>query len=161
MTKVYQDESTNGYFVLHRSNPGLCGKGIHKPSTINTFVFNQGEPQQVYIDEVAFTIPSQCILPLVSNQHFVFEKPETLSAWQFNREFYCIVDHDAELGCAGFFFFGIQHPMFIKLDAEHAQDIVYLEHIFSKELMRCDYFQGEMLRALLKRLLISGTRIAK
>src|SRR3546814_12846688 len=80
-------------------------------------------------------MPARCILPLVSNQHFVFERPESLTAWQFNRDFYCILDHDAEVGCVGFLFYGIKHPMFIKLDKEAADDMSHLEKVFSNELL--------------------------
>lgn len=139
------------------------GNGLSKPSPypINTFVYNKGEEQQVIIDEIAYTMPSRCILPLVSNQHFIFEDPETLTAWQFNREFYCIVDHDAEVGCVGFLFYGIRHPMFIKLCEEEVEELCHLEKVFTSELMLKDNFQGEMLRTLLKRVIIKTTRIAK
>ena len=39
------------------------------------------------------------------NQSFSFEAMEDLVAWQFNREFYCIVDHDAEVSCVGLLFY--------------------------------------------------------
>jgi AraC-like DNA-binding protein len=106
-------------------------------------------------------MPARCILPLVSNQHFVFKRPETLTAWQFNREFYCIVDHDAEVGCVGFLFYGIRHPMFITLNEEESEEMNHLEKVFSNELLLKDNFQGEMLRTLLKRVIIKTTRIAK
>src|SRR5690606_22964667 len=60
-----------------------------------------------------------------------------------------------------FLFYGIHHPMFIRLDAEEARDMTYTENVFSRELMLRDNFQGEMLRTLLKRVIIKTTRIAK
>src|SRR3546814_230845 len=106
-------------------------------------------------------MPAASILPLVSNQRFVFERPEALVSWQFNRSFYCIVDHDAEVGCVGFLFYGIQHPMFISLDPEDVSDLDDLEKVISDELTVHDNFQGEMLRTLLKRIIIKVTRKAK
>jgi AraC-like DNA-binding protein len=148
---------------MHSGNKLFTGQGLNKPSPfpINTFVYNKGAAQQVIIDEIAYKMPETSILPLVSNQHFVFEHPETLTAWQFNREFYCIVDHDAEVGCVGFLFYGIRHPMFIILDEEDAEEMCYLEKVFSNEMMLTDNFQGEMLRTLLKRVIIKTTRMAK
>jgi hypothetical protein len=50
------------------------------------------------------------------NQSFRFDRPEAVIAWQFNREFYCIVDHDKEVSCVGFLFYGTSETMFIALD---------------------------------------------
>ncbi|SEA47236.1 AraC-type DNA-binding protein [Arachidicoccus rhizosphaerae] len=163
MRREYIEDKTAAKFVMLSQEPSLKGKGMQggQPEPINTFVFNQGRAQIVMIDEVAYTMPPNCILPLVGGQHFVFEHPETLTAWQFNREFYCIVDHDAEVGCVGFLFYGIQHPMFITLSKEELAEISHLKKVFAEELLLSDHFQGEMLRTLLKRVIIQTTRIAK
>lgn len=163
MISEYSENTTAARFVMHSSNKLFSGKGLGNPSSypINTFIYNKEEAQQVIIDEIAYTMPPRCILPLVSNQHFVFQHPENLTAWQFNREFYCIIDHDTEVGCVGFLFYGIKHPMFIMLNEEEAEEISYLEKMFSNEMLMRDNFQGEMLRTLLKRIIIKTTRIAK
>src|SRR3546814_802668 len=163
MIREFSESQTSGRFVMHSNNRSFSGKGLSCPSpeAINTFVYNKGDSQEVVIDEISYVMPARCILPLVSNQHFVFERPESLTAWQFNRDFYCILDHDAEVGCVGFLFYGIKHPMFIKLDKEAADDMSHLEKVFSNELLLKDNFQGEMLRTLLKRVIIKTTRIAK
>lgn len=164
MVREYEDRSTLGRFIMHINNEQLQGAGLrHAVSVIplNTFVYNKCEAQQVTIDEISYTMPAGSILPLVSNQHFTFERPEQLLAWQFNREFYCIVDHDAEVGCVGFLFYGLQHPMFIVLGEPERESMLQLEKIFSEEWLSRDNFQGEMLRTLLKHLIIKTTRIAK
>lgn len=163
MIREYNENATAARFVMHSYNKLFSGKGLSSPTPhpINTFIYNKGEAQEVVIDEIAYTMPARCILPLVSNQHFVFKRPETLTAWQFNREFYCIVDHDAEVGCVGFLFYGIRHPMFITLNEEESEEMNHLEKVFSNELLLKDNFQGEMLRTLLKRVIIKTTRIAK
>src|SRR5690606_41961172 len=56
---------------------------------------------------------------------------------------------------------GIHHPMVMQLDAEEVNAAAYLEPAFSRELVVRDQLQGEMLRSLLKRLIIKATRIAK
>ncbi|MCS3556909.1 MULTISPECIES: helix-turn-helix domain-containing protein [unclassified Sphingobacterium] len=163
MIREYNDNATAARFVMHSDNKLFSGMGLRNPAPypINTFIYNKGEAQEVIIDEITYTIPARCILPLVSNQHFVFKHPETLTAWQFNREFYCIVDHDTEVGCVGFLFYGIRHPMFITLNEEESEEMNHLEKVFANELMLKDNFQGEMLRTLLKRVIIKTTRIAK
>ncbi|QHS58364.1 AraC family transcriptional regulator [Chitinophaga agri] len=163
MIREYNENGTSARLIMHCGNKFFSGNGLNKPAPypINTFVYNKGPAQQVVIDEVTYTMPAGSILPLVSSQHFVFEHPETLSAWQFNREFYCIVDYDSEVGCVGFLFYGIQHPMFIRLDEEEIEEMSHLEKVFTNEMMLKDNYQGEMLRTLLKRVIIKTTRIAK
>lgn len=163
MIREYEEKSTLGLFIMHINNEELKGAGLgnSSPVPINTFVFNKGEAQRVVIDDISYRMPTGSILPLVSNQYFSFERPDELVAWQFNREFYCIVDHDAEVGCVGFLFYGIHHPMFITLNPPEIEAMFQLEKIFSDEWKSKDSFQGEMLRTLLKHLIIKITRIAK
>lgn len=162
MVNEYEEKSTLARFTMHVNNLHFKGAGLHQPTVpINTFVCNKGKKQQVTIDGLSYVMPEDSILPLVSAQHFVFEKPQNLVAWQFNREFYCIVDHDTEVGCVGFLFYGIRHPMFIKLNQTEKREIQYLEKMFLAECRSKDNFQGEMLRTLLKHLIIKTTRTAK
>ena len=163
MIREYKNNSTLARFIMHLNNEQLKGEGLRNlsPKPINTFVYNKGEAQYVTIDEIIYTMPATSILPLVSNQHFSFEHPDALVAWQFNREFYCIVDHDAEVGCVGFLFYGIHHPMFIELNGLENENMLQLEKLFTDEWQSRDNFQGEMLRTLLKQLIIKTTRMAK
>lgn len=163
MQLEFTDRSTLGRFIMRVNDHSLKGEGIMngQKSTINTFVINKGCEQQVLIDEIAYTMPAQSVLPLVANQHFTFEKPELLLAWQFNREFYCIMDHDAEVSCVGFIFYGINHPMFIPLSSQEMQSLTTIEQLFLEDMQLKDRMQGEMLRTLLKRAIINVTRIAR
>lgn len=159
----FEDQVTRGRFTVTIHENVLGGSGLlnSKPETTNTIVYNTGEDQSVMIDEIEYTFPTNAILPLVANQHFRFQAPEKLVAWQFNREFYCIADHDAEVGCVGFLFYGIVHPLFIQLSPEQTAGVATIEQLFIEDMNVKDNMQGEMLRTLLKRLIIKITRIAK
>ncbi len=163
MQLEFTDKSTLGRFMVRVNDHSLKGEGTinGQKSTINTFVINKGCEQQVTIDEIVYTMPTHSVLPLVANQHFTFEKPELLLAWQFNREFYCIMDHDAEVSCVGFIFYGIKHPMFIPLTPQEMQSLTNIEQLFLEDMELKDSMQGEMLRTLLKRAIINVTRIAR
>lgn len=126
-----------------------------------TIAYNRGEAQNVVVDEVTYPFPANSILPLVVNQSFQFEKPEQIVAWQFNREFYCIIDHDQEVSCVGFLFYGWNRTFFLPLDATHQTKIELLIQIFIDEFETVDNIQSEMLLMLLKRLIIIITRLAK
>ncbi|GAB3364391.1 helix-turn-helix domain-containing protein [Arachidicoccus ginsenosidivorans] len=164
MNFEFINKATGGLFRMVVESDALKGAGILSPekSTINTFVINRTpDAQQVRIDEMAYTMPGYSLLPLVANQHFEFERPQQMIAWQFNREFYCIVDHDAEVGCVGFLFYGIHHPLFILLGEEDLRNISIIEQLCIADMQQRDRMQGEMLRTLLKRLIINSTRMAK
>jgi len=161
MKLSFEEGNSNGKFRLRKEDTSLRGDGIVKAGTLSTIVFNCCAEQMVIIDEVSYVFPKDCILALVANQHFVFERPQELIAWQFNRDFYCIADHDAEVGCVGFLFYGIRNPLFIKLSQQEIDNICLIETLCIEDMGVKDRMQGEMLRTLLKRLIISVTRIAK
>jgi AraC-like DNA-binding protein len=84
-----------------------------------------------------------------------------LTAVIFNREFYCIRDHDAEVSCQGFLFFGSSLPPVITLNEKEIKSFESLFYILKEEFETKDLIQGEMLRSILKRLLIKATRLIK
>ena len=161
MQLLFEEQGTSGLFRMRQGDTSLKGEGIRQGGTVNTIVFNRHADQTVMIDEVPYCFPKDSILPLVANQHFTFEHPQDLLAWQFNRDFYCIADHDAEVGCVGFLFYGLHHPFFIRLVDTELDQINSLEEMCIAEMDIRDRMQGEMLRILLKRLIISLTRLAK
>jgi len=159
----FEDKATRGMFSISVGDPAFRGRGIldRGKETINTIVYNTAGPQEAVIDNIKYMMPGNCVVPLMANQHFVFHQPENLVAWQFNRDFYCIADHDAEVGCVGFLFYGIEHPLFIPLSDEDRRSISILETQCLEEMGIADKMQGEMLRTVLKRLIIKVTRLAK
>ena len=163
MKHLFEDSNTGGRFSLLINDRSLKGAGIlnEKKETTNTIVFNVGPAQTVTIDQVPYAFPANSALALVAHHHFIFEQPENLVAWQFNREFYCIVDHDAEVGCAGFLFYGIHHPMILQLTADERKVITLLKNLCVEDMVVKDTMQGEMLRTVLKRLIINITRVAR
>ena len=163
MKMHYRENHSQGMFEIIVNDARLRGTGILNGgnATINTIVYNPGVEQTVTIDNIPYTMPEKCIVPLVANQYFKFEQPENLIAWQFNREFYCIADHDAEVGCVGFLFYGIHHPLFIHLSVEDQDSIAVIQNLCTEDMEIKDRMQGEMLRTLLKRLIIRLTRMAK
>jgi AraC-like DNA-binding protein len=125
-----------------------------------TIAWNRGERQTVTIDGIPYDLMPHTILPLMFNQSFYFERPSDIVAWQFNREFYCIVDHDSEVSCVGFLF-GMNDHIFIDLDEETRRRLQILLDIFIEELKTNDDIQNDMLVMLLKRLITMVTRLAR
>ena len=137
------------------------GNQLINPTRYYTIVWNRGASQSVIIDEVKYEIGQNVVLPIMMNQTFVFERPQDLVAWQFNREFYCVVDHDAEVGCVGFVFYGPSQTMFVNLEEEDVDRMQRLLTVFEEEFDNEEDIKGGMLRMLLVRLIINITRLAK
>lgn len=129
--------------------------------SFHTIAWNRGKKQIITIDEVQYHFNENAVLPIMLNQSFKFENPQDIVAWQFNREFYCIANHDAEVGCVGFIFFGPSPTMFVSLDAEQQKKMKSLFDLFEEEYNSDEDIKGEMLRMLLVRLIINVTRLAK
>ncbi len=79
----------------------------------------------------------------------------------FNREFYCIRDHDHEVSCNGFLFLGSSTPAMVELTPKEQDSFELLFRFFEEEFETKDHIQGEMLMVLLKRLLIKSVRLLK
>ncbi len=152
-----------GKLILIKGNADLNQNFYDQKSGFNThtIAWNTGPDQVVTIDEVQYLFKSNSILPIMHNQSFSFEQAESIIAWQFNREFYCIVNHDAEVGCVGFIFFGPSPTMFVELDEEQQAKMRKLLELFEEEYNSDEEIKGEMLRMLLVRLIIQITRLAK
>ena len=162
MLYSYQDPKTAGVLNLLCQEPQFerhFFQESQKP--LLTIAWNIGPEQSIRIDDLTYIVPQQSVLPLMISQSFFFEHPETIVAWQFDREFYCIVDHDREVSCVGFLFYGATVPMFLHLDAQEQRKFEALLMVFDDEFATHDTIQGEMLRMLLKRLIIKLTRLAK
>lgn len=84
-----------------------------------------------------------------------------LISFVFNKEFFCIQTHDEQVSCNGFLFFGSSQPQLVKLCEKEQKHFSMMLYMFEEDFGIKDHLQGEMLRSLLKRLLILSTRMVK
>lgn len=126
-----------------------------------TLVFNTGSDTELELDGIRYVFPSGAFVPIMFSQRFRFLDAQGLVMWQFNREFYCIVNHDHEVGCAGFLFYGSWGPMILLAPPAMQRKCALLVEVFKEEFDNNDTIQGGMLRMLLVRLIILLTRLAK
>lgn len=127
----------------------------------HTIAWNRGSTQKIKIDEIIYDFAANTILPIMLNQSFSFECMDDIVLVQFNREFYCIVNHDAEVSCVGFLFFGPTPVMFISLDEQETEKTGRLLDLIREEIQFSDSTQAPMLRMLLVQYIISLTRLSK
>lgn len=162
MLYAYHEPKTGGVLNLIRKEPAFDRQFFRdRCERLLTIAWNTGDDQTITIDGLEYAFPKQTVLPLMVNQSFSFTNPERIVAWQFDRAFYCIVDHDKEVSCVGFLFYGAKDPLFLQLDATEQRKFDALLMVFDDEFSTKDTIQGEMLRMLLKRLIIKLTRLAK
>src|SRR5579859_4555789 len=157
-----REEKTDGELLLFKEETGFDRLFFSKDrfNKYFTIAWNTAENQTVTIDGTEYEFPANSLLTLLFNQSFSFENSASIIAWQFNREFYCIIDHDSEVGCVGFLFSSTDH-LFVKLDDKAQQKLKLLSDIFVEEFKTSDQIQHEVLLALLKRLIIYVTRLTK
>ncbi len=86
---------------------------------------------------------------------------KTVTCVQFNREFYCVEYHDAEVSCNGLLFNAATQPPVIDIPQGDRDALGMLLQMFAREFRNEDRLQLEMLRVLLKRLIITCARLVK
>ncbi|PAC32796.1 helix-turn-helix domain-containing protein [Flectobacillus sp. BAB-3569] len=79
----------------------------------------------------------------------------------FNRDFYCIEIHDQEVACDGILYNNVFEVPFIELDENQSVDIQNIIANIKSEMESHDASTEEMLRILLKLIIIKSTRIWK
>ena len=126
-----------------------------------TFIWAIDHPIDIIIDSIPFTIQPNQIIALTPIQYFKFIKGDSAIVYQFNREFYCIKDHDKEVSCVGILFYGNAVIPLIDLNEKQAHSFYLLHQVFLEELETSDNIQAEMLRMLMARFIIKSTRILK
>jgi AraC-like DNA-binding protein len=149
------------YLVL--SDIDIHHRGLVKEIKQDTLciIWNKEGETSLRIDDVIYTLKANEMLFLTE-----FNKTEILSLGdarmvQFNKAFYCILDHDDEVGCKGILFFGAEDVPVIKIPEAELEKFEILWKMFQMEMKSRDKLQIEMLQMMLKRLLILCTRLFK
>lgn len=127
-----------------------------------TFIWNQGDTKLWEIDLVPHTIGENTIFSLSPGQTLsIPHQTNDYVVIQFNREFYCVQDHDQEVSCNGILFNGALSTPMLQLDADEQRSFNVLLEVIKEEFANQDDVQLEMLRTVLKRFIIKCTRLAK
>ncbi|GHN02592.1 transcriptional regulator [Cytophagales bacterium WSM2-2] len=125
-------------------------------------IWNKGAEVSMLVDGIPFRLKKNTIITLTPVHKFHLEAPHTaVYLFEFNDGFYCVERHDHEVGCVGYLFYGSQHIPQIKLAKAEELKFDLLLSMFEEEFSTHDNIQGEMLTSLLKRLIITCTRLAK
>lgn len=160
MQKIFTEFSTNA--ILKIGDEELLEPyRITKQPDLYTFIRTNNSRTEIIVDSIPYSIESNSVLVLTTVQFFQFITGKDLVVYQFNREFYCIKDHDQEVSCAGLLFFGNVHIPIIDLKLDEQRKFKMLHEMFLDELETKDTIQAEMLRMLMARFIIISTRLLK
>jgi len=130
--------------------------------TISILWNRNTNPLELEIDGLTIKLLPDQLITTTYLQYVSYKKTKApLTAFLFNREFYCIRDHDDEVSCNGILFFGTQDLPVITIPPEQRRKFNTLYEVFEDEFSTPDRIQGDMLQMLLKRLIIICTRLAK
>jgi len=121
----------------------------------------EGDHNALTIDGKDYVFTKNQIVFLTEFHKVKVNSLETTRFLRFNRSFYCVIDHDKEVGCKGILFFGASQLPVIQIPDEDLEQFEILWKMFSIEMQSKDNLQIDMLQMMLKRYLILCTRLFK
>lgn len=126
-----------------------------------TILWFESDFNKLIIDGQEYFFTKNQIVFLTEFHHVIVKSIDKIRFLRFNRSFYCVLDHDAEVGCKGILFFGASQLPIIKIPDEDIEQFETLWKMFEIEMLSKDNLQIEMLQMMLKRYLILCTRLFK
>jgi AraC family transcriptional regulator, transcriptional activator of pobA len=151
----------NELFLIDTINNGNCKNVLSKNNDTLTILWSKNTKTKLKIDNVDYLLENNQMVFLTEFHYVDISEITTLHIIKFNRNFYCIGNHDSEIGCKGVLFFGASQVPIISLNQENFAKFELLWTVILSELQNKDELQLEMLQMLLKRFLIISTRIFK
>lgn len=118
---------------------------------------------QLTVDFNVYTTTQNSLFFVAPNQFLQIDTAGQEEGYMifYNRDFYCIQIHDAEVACDGLLFNNINKMPMVRVAEEEIMAIDPLFNCIDEEFGLNDTSQEEMIRTYLKQLLIKSTRIWK
>lgn len=163
MHKTFEIASLEGSFHLADGND--FEQTLRQTGDHLKFFWNYGGiPLRMLVDRQEVILDPNHLLSCTYLQKIEISEEQILPEvflLAFNRGFYCIHTHDAEVSCDGFLFFGSNFTPIVSLDDLESGRLRTLVSVLKEEFDTRDQNQEEMLRLLLKRFIIRITRLAR
>lgn len=119
----------------------------------------QEDDNTLEIDSIKYKFQKNELICLTNFHKVKINQLNNTKFLRFNVPFYCIVNHDSEVGCKGILFYGSKSTPRIDISTEGDLAILELSwQSLESEMNSKDNLQLEMLQMLLKRILIILTR---
>jgi len=152
---------TDEYFEIVDVDHSLMDRINEPVDQALSIIWFEEDDNKFNVDSKDYVFNKDEIITLTGFHNVRIDKIGQAKYLRFNRPFYCILDHDSEVGCKGILFYGSARLPIIR---PNAQDIDRLQTVWkmaNDEMESRDTLQQEMLQMMLKRLLILFTRIYK
>ena len=121
----------------------------------------QDNQSEIKVDGIIYHFLKNDILFLTEFHKVEVAKIGLIKFIQFNRSFFCIINHDQDVGCKGLLFFGASNVSRIKIPLKEIRKFESFWKMFLLELEENDKFQIDMIQTMLKRYIILCTRVYK
>lgn len=131
-----------------------------KPNELSLLWF-KSDNNHLRIDTVDYFLNNNDIISLTEFHNVEPINFNSLLLIRWNRDFYCIVDHDSEVSCKGILYYGASNVPLIHPKKEDIDILTTVMKMFKIEMESKDNLQLGMLQMMLKRLIILCTRIYK
>ncbi|WP_103865186.1 AraC family transcriptional regulator [Aquimarina sp. I32.4] len=118
----------------------------------NTRILIDGQELVFHKNDIVFLTEFHTVVPIEIGE---------IRILRFNRLFYCVLDHDSEVGCKGILFFGAAQLPIVTIPNEDIGKFNTLWKMFIIEIQSNDQLQIDMLQIMLKRYLILCARLYK
>ena len=160
---MYYQGKTNEYLNITTIDASNCYLLKEPKESCLTLLWCLNDATELSIDGRLYQFKKNQIICLTEFHKVTINTLGALRMIQFNRSFYCILDHDSEVSCKGILFFGASQLPVLDLPQHQVKKFSGLWEVFESELSTEpeDDLQLEMLQILLKRLLILCTRMYK
>ena len=158
----HYNKQLDGEFCLSLHEPAFDWEEARRNKLIHILWNHSDQEVLLEIDGYRYPLPPESIITTTFyHEVSILEHARSLVIFSFNREYYCIHDHDKEVSCYGIIFSSTQEQLVMSLNEEFQRKLRLLLEVFIDEFQYKDTIQGEMLLMLLKRLIIICTRLAK
>ena len=158
---MYLKGPTDDYFELRVLDNNDCEVIKESIESSLSILWFQDDQSELKIDGKSKRFYKNEILFLTEFHKIEIDRIGVIQFIRFNRSFFCIIDHDSEIGCKGVLFFGSSNIPIIKIPKSDLRKFESFWKMFLLESEEEDSFQIEMIRTMLKRYVILCTRIYK
>lgn len=147
------------YFNLETISGNRLIEKAHE--TELTLLWFMTDGNTLRIDSVEYTFNKYDILCLTHFHEIELLQLGEVKFLRWNKPFYCLVNHDSEVGCKGLLFYGAATLPVINPSSQEVETLSTVWKMLEQEMASQDNLQQEMLQMMLKRILILCARIYK
>jgi len=153
--------NTEEYLFLKLIDAKKCNLLTEPIESSLTILWIESGKNHLTIDGKSYTFTKDQVIFLTEFHQISPKSIGKIRFLRFNRPFYCVLDHDKEVGCKGVLFFGASKLPIIEIPGEEREKFETLWKMFCIEMQSDDNLQIDMLQMMLKRYLILCTRLYK